>query len=130
MIFLSIHPAHQIIGDIITVLLSGIALTFALVTVFIALFKWADEFRDEDLDLIGSHLVGADGKWDFSKAHDTASGAPRHRIHKPAYQVGSKDFEGWEDVVYDGDNFEVIPEAKEQEERQEFELELSGVDFS
>lgn len=89
---------HELIGQIITYLLCGIAAIFGLAACAVSLWKYVDEFSNADLDLIGSHLVGEDGKWDFSKDEKTPSGSPRYRIHKPAYQVYNPDFEGWEVV--------------------------------
>ncbi len=73
---------HDAIGDGMVIVLTPFAIAAALVAVFavgvkVAAFVMYGSER-KDLDVIGSHLVSADGKaWDFSKSQSDKTRAQR-----------------------------------------------------
>ncbi len=59
---------HEIIGDLIVAVLMAAAIVAALLYL-VLLASGGFGMRSDDSDVIGSHLVSADGKgWDFSKS--------------------------------------------------------------
>ena len=59
---------HEIIGDLIVAILMAAAIVAALLYL-VLLASGGFGMRSDDADVIGSHLVSADGKgWDFSKS--------------------------------------------------------------
>lgn len=62
--------AHDFIGQILVVILTVAACFLGVVVCLIALGKSVEavfEFRESDVDVIGSHLVNEKGEWDFSR---------------------------------------------------------------
>ncbi|MBK6904052.1 MAG: hypothetical protein IPH04_14935 [Saprospirales bacterium] len=117
---------HDAIGDGMVIVLTPFAIAAALVAVFavgvkVAAFVMYGSER-KDLDVIGSHLVSADGKsWDFSKSQSDKARAQRDI--RPA----NDDPEVWDGVEYDDDGrkYEIVPaQGETRPVRSDMDLEI------
>ncbi|MBK7338747.1 MAG: hypothetical protein IPJ00_22615 [Saprospirales bacterium] len=107
---------HTIIGDLIVAILMAAAIVAALLYL-VLLASGGFGMRSDDSDVIGSHLVSADGKaWDFSKSQSAHARAQRtvsaydDKSAKATTKL-SNDPDVWDGVEYDDDGhkYEIVP---------------------
>ena len=116
---------HEMIGDLIVAVLMAAAIVAALLYL-VLLASGGFGMRSDDSDVIGSHLVSADGKgWDFSKSQSAHARAQRDVM--PA----NNDPEVWDGVEYDDDGrkYEIVPaQGETRPVRSDMELEVIEVE--
>lgn len=115
---------HDAIGDGMVIVLTPFAIAAALVAVFavgvkvVSLLYYGSDKRDSDV--IGSHLLSADGKrWDFSKSHSDEARAQNNvsAYDDPGAQANVKHPDPEDDI-------EIIPEDDPEE------VEAEVIDFT
>ncbi len=112
---------HNIIGELIAAILMAAAIVAALLYL-VLLASGGFGTRSDDSDVIGSHLISADGKsWDFSKSQSDKARAQRDI--RPA----NDDPEVWDGVEYDDDGrkYEIVPaQGETRQVRSDMDLEI------
>lgn len=122
---------HDAIGDGMVIVLTPFAIAAALVAVFavgvkvFSLLYYGIDKRD--LDVIGSHLLSADGKkWDFSKENHS----DKARVQRDIRPESDPDV--WDGVEYDDDGrkYEIVPaQGETRPARSDMELEIMDAEI-
>lgn len=112
---------HEIIGDLIVAVLMAAAIVAALLYL-VLLASGGFGMRSGDSDVIGSHLIGADGKsWDFSKENHSDKARAQRDVRPES------DPDVWDGVEYDDDGhkYEIVPaQGETRPARSDMDLEI------